>query len=346
MKFGHDFMSHKNGKMCIASALKPKKFYGSAALFLCIFSNVSQAQEFSLFGGASQGMGDNTYAWAINYQEGLGRNFAASFMWLNEGHIPGHHRDGQAVQLWARLPLEHRRLVLSVGAGPYRYFDTYTGQAGVGYVNTHGWGMTYSARATYYTSKRWVEQLEVNRVEIPRGPGSTAVLLGIGYQLDASGEPGASDWSACRTSNVSHREVTAFLGQAVVNSNRSGTALAEAIDYRLGLTKYMDLTVGYLHEGDKHIARRDGITAQLWATRAFFSDTFTLGVGAGTYYALKENEDSATSGPGKGEFSGLISISASYRLGRHWTTRVTWNRVVTHYNRDTDVLMGGVGYRF
>ncbi|WP_157874822.1 hypothetical protein [Paraburkholderia atlantica] len=26
--------------------------------------------------------------------------------------------------------------------------------------------------------------------------------------------------------------------------------------------------------------------------------------------------------------------------------RVTWNRVMTRYSRDTDVILGGIGYRF
>ncbi len=26
--------------------------------------------------------------------------------------------------------------------------------------------------------------------------------------------------------------------------------------------------------------------------------------------------------------------------------RTSWNRIVTDYDRDTDVIMGGVGYRF
>lgn len=206
--------------------------------------------------------------------------------------------------------------------------------------------MISSLRATYYSSNRWVEQLQTNRVQVPHGPSSTAVLLGVGYQLDAPNQPGYNDWAPGRSSKVSHNEVTAYLGKTVVNSNCSGSALAEAIDYRVGLAKYMDLTVGVLHEGDKTIARRDGLTSQLWATQAFFNDRFTLGAGAGLYYALKENENSESPGPGKGTFSGLLSISASYRMEKHWTTRLTWDRVVTHYNRDTDVLLAGVGYRF
>src|SRR5689334_13160408 len=68
-----------------------------AGLGFLFASNAAHAQEFSLFGGSSRAGSTNTYTWAINYQEGLGPYFAASFTWLNEGHIPDHHRDGQMI---------------------------------------------------------------------------------------------------------------------------------------------------------------------------------------------------------------------------------------------------------
>jgi hypothetical protein len=309
-------------------------------------TNLAHAQEFSLFAGGSRASNVNTYTWAFNYQEGLGEYFAASFMWLNEGHIPDHHRDGHAVQFWARLPLDERRFVLQAGLGPYRYFDTTTAQQGGSYSDVHGWGVVYSLRAMYYASNRWITQLELNRVHVQRGPDSTGVMLGIGYQLDAPDGPGPRDWALPRSSKVTNNEVTVYIGKTIVNSTSSPVALAGAIDYRVGLLKWLDLTVGYLHEGSSDIARRDGITSQLWATRAFLDDKVTLGVGAGVYYAIDENENSPSPGPGDGKFSGLVSISGTYRWTDHWDTRLTWNRVVTHYNRDTDVIVAGIGYRW
>ena len=173
-----------------------------------------------------------------------------------------------------------------------------------------------------------------------------AVLVGVGYQLDAPGTPGPRDWAASRSTKVTNNEVTAYFGKTIINSTSSPSAFAEAIDYRVGIAKYLDLTVGYWHEGSSKTARRDGFTAELWATRAFLEDRFTLGVGGGTYYAIDENEGSVSPGPGRGKFAGLVSISAAYRLSNHWTTRLTWNRVVTLYNRDADVILAGVGYRF
>jgi hypothetical protein len=322
--------------------------FALAAFLLISASETLHAQELSLMGGVSRGIGEHTYSWAGSYEEGLGEYFAASFTWLNEGHVANHHRDGNLIQGWARLPLANRRFVLSAGVGPYRYFDTSTDSDGGSYSDLHGWGVVYSVRAQYYMANRWIAQLQLNRVQVQRGPNTSAAMLGVAYQLDAPDTPGPRDWAPDRTTRVTTNEVTAFLGQTIVNSTGSETSLATALDYRRGLMKYMDVTVGYLHEGNSDLVRRDGLTTQLWATRAFFSDRLTLGVGAGVYIALNQRSNTDVTGDNDTDdrFAGIVSMSAAYRFGEHWTTRVTWNRIVTRYNRDTDVILAGVGYRF
>ena len=80
---------------------------------------------FGFFGGMKDtSTKDGSYAWSMEYRESLGEHFAASLVYLNEGHPPNHHRDGHGAMLWARTNLLDRRLSLAVGAGPYYYFDT------------------------------------------------------------------------------------------------------------------------------------------------------------------------------------------------------------------------------
>jgi hypothetical protein len=183
-------------------------------------------------------------------------------------------------------------------------------------------------------------------VDTTHGPSTTSVLLGVGYQLDAPEGSGARDWALPRTHNVTHNEITLMAGKTILNSLESQSSWAESIEYRRGLTSFLDATVGYLHEGNGISARRDGLTSQLWLTRAFFDDRLTLGAGAGLYAAIHHGSNGDARETGDGILSGLISLSASYRLTDHWSARVTWNRVVTRYSRDTDVLLGGIGYRF
>jgi len=180
-------MTVKNMKRKRRRRLKPLLLMGAACALLSARS--ASAQEIALYGGWLRGAGTNTYSWAIDYTEGFGRYLAGSITWLNEGHMPDHHRDGQAVQIWGRLPLAQNRFVIAVGVGPYRYFDTEAAEQGQGYSNTHGWGGLFSARATWYTSRRWTTSLQLNRVQVSNGPSTTAVLLGAGYQLDAPDEP-------------------------------------------------------------------------------------------------------------------------------------------------------------
>jgi hypothetical protein len=137
-----------------------------------------------------------------------------------------------------------------------------------------------------------------------------------------------------------------MLGTTILNSPDSETNLAESIEYRRGLWHYVDFTASYLHEGGHSQSRRDGVAAQLWATRAFFDDRLTLGVGAGPYLSITQNDDLPQNRTGDGRFSGLVSVSASYRFTDRWLARVTWNRMVTRYDRDADIIEAGFGVRF
>ncbi len=236
--------------------------------------------------------------------------------------------------------------MISAGVGPYRYFDTVAATEGRGYSNSHGWGMLMSVRAAYYTSHRWLAQLQVNRTQVFSGPNTTSLMFGIGYQLDAPDTPGPRDRAAGRAGRVTANEVTAMLGETILNSRRSPTALGGSLEYRRGIAKYVDWTATYLYEGAKQSVRRNGIASQVWLTRAFLDDKIALSAGAGAYLTLNERDIRGRPGEGDGRVSGIVSISASYRFDDRWLARVTWNRVVTRYDRDTDVIQAGLGYRF
>lgn len=318
----------------------------SAALLWLTSTTQAHAQEFSLFGGGSRASSINTYTWAFSYEEGLGKSYATSFTWLNEGHVPQHHRDGQLIQFWARVPIASPQFVMQAGLGPYRYFDTTSAEQGGSYSNVHGWGIVYSVRASWYASNRWVTQLQVNRIHVPRGPDSTGVMLGVGYQLDAPDTPGPRNWAAHSPRNAASNEVALYMGKTIANSTSSPDAFGGAIEYRRSLTNNVDWTLGYLHEGSSKLARRAGFTSQLWLTRPFLANKVTLGVGAGAYYAIKENENCASPGSGAGKFSAIVTIAGAYRFNPRWDARIEWNRVVTRYDRDTDVILTGIGYRW
>lgn len=96
------------------------------------------------------GLEEPSYSFMYEYLHKLNDHVFATFDWLNEGHVTNHHRDGLSGQVWLRWLSHSRRLALSAGAGPYRYYDTtYLLSAG-GVTNAHDWDVMYSAAAHWY----------------------------------------------------------------------------------------------------------------------------------------------------------------------------------------------------
>jgi len=307
----------------------------------------ARAQELYLLGGLLQNAnsGKDSYAWQLEYIEGLGENFGLGVSYLNEGHVPGHHRDGTTVHLWARTNLLDRKLSLAAGIGPYYFYDTLPAQAGTSYRNDHGWGTIFSSAATWYTDSRWLLQLRANAVANFSTFNSFSALLGIGYQLDAPPMPGPLDKAPLQDEEKRKNECSLFLGQTIVNSLESQKSVALAAEYRRRVWRYVDWSLGWLYEGDNRLFRRHGLASQFWGVREFFDDRFSVGIGGGAYFPISMRSSSQRFGT-DGSVCGMVTLTSSYRFQPQWDVRASWNRIITDYNHDTDVILGGIGYRF
>jgi hypothetical protein len=40
----------------------------------------------------------------------------------------------------------------------------------------------------------------------------------------------------------------------------------------------------------------------------------------------------------------LASLTIARKLSDHWITRVVWDRVISNYNRDSDIFLIALGY--
>lgn len=318
------------------------------ALLFPLFSMVAAscgAQELNLLVGgmketASQ---DTSFAWTLDYRQGLGENLALTVSWQNEGHIEDHHRDGHSIQLWARTGALDRRLSLAAGLGPYRYYDTTQGSENGQFINRHGWGSVFSLAATYYTPGGFLYEARANRIVSNSSFDSTSLLFGIGYQLErpVSAGPSTTPAPATTTSN----EVTAFIGKTIVNSFKSEHGTAFAAEYRRRVSPHLDLSASWLDEGDVRLIRRNGLAAQIWAVQEFSGGRMALGAGLGPYFSV----DRYRTPPGEADdvsVSAIVTGTASMRLGSRAFVRGSWNRIVSDHNRDTDLLLLGLGYRF
>ena len=285
---------------------------------------------------------DRSTAWAIQYLHDLNEHWAVSFSWLNEGHFEDHHRDGHALQLWARTKPLGERVVLAAGVGPYQYYDTKWDREGASYVDSHGWGAIVGLSATWRMDNRWLFSVQSNFIETARSIDTFSILAGIGYQLEAIRLPAQSPPSTLKTADTPQNEITFFGGQTIVNSRNSENATSWMVEYRRSLGRYVVWSAGWLNEGNPDPINRNGLITQLWLVRSFFGDRLNLGVGAGPYVALDRRR------PDNDELSlaGFTTLSAGYRFLPQWITRISWHRTMTDYNRDTDVLLGGIGYCF
>ncbi|WP_298436083.1 hypothetical protein [Geobacter sp.] len=307
------------------------------------------AGEISLLGGygVTNNPTQRASAWQVEYTEGLGEHFAWSLSYLNQGHFVEHHRDGNAVNLWVRASPFHPQLSLAAGAGAVFYYDTIIPSSGAPASDFHGWGTMVNVAANWYTKSRFVYELRGSWVKGGQSFDTVSVLAGIGYQLDAPSTPGPLAKAPPQTELTTNNELTVFGGETVVNIPApagSGRSRAIALEYRRGLWRYVELTVGALYEGRNALIDRYGLTTQLWLAKPFFHDHLALGAGLGGYFAI----DSRRGNGGHGDVfvSEIASLTGSYRISQHWHIRATWDRVISSYDRDTDIFLGGIGYRF
>ena len=322
---------------------KLRLFSASLLLSLCCASAASAQDFYMLVGKDNDTQAHSSYAWQLSYQQKLIPYIDWSFSWINEGHYPTSHRDGPALQLLAHTELLDKHLSLYAGYGAYRYFDTETSKHSTSFKDAHGWGGVGTLAATWRFNSGFLLQARLNHIMTDKKLETTSLQMGLGYQLDKGGRA-AKPLSGPDYDELKN-EITAYVGKTIVNSATSQSAHSMGLEYRRELCKYLDGTAGYLYEGNPDIVRRGGLTAQIWPKQEFFGGRLSLGVGFGAYAAVDNRRKDKDAG-GNMFLSGLLTMGVSYRITPHVALRANWNRTITNYNRDTDVMVGGVGYRF
>jgi len=313
------------------------------AVMSVFLASPAVAGEISLLGGygATDKPVEKTFAWQVQYMEGLGDHFAYSLSYLNQGHFISHHRDGNAANLWVRTNLLDRQLSLGAGIGGLFYYDTQNSVNGGPSRDLHGWGTMASVAATWYTKSRLFYQVQGYWVRGNNSFDTLSALVGIGYQLDAPPSQGPDVKGTRLTERDTENELTLFGGETVVNIPGDGHSRALALEYRRGLWRYLEWTAGALYEGRSSLIDRYGLTTQLWLAKPFLDDRISLGIGAGPYFAVDRRLDTKNV-----RVPIIFSTSGSFRINQDWLIRATWDRIITTYDRDTDIFLGGIGYRF
>jgi hypothetical protein len=314
----------------------------ACALVILAAARSLRAEEVAIFAGATD-TDDHTsvsYSWQLEYRQRLREHLDFSLAYLNEGHVPGHHRDGASAQIWAVSPALAGRLELALGVGPYFYFDTQSADAAPGFRDYHGVGAIVTGSLSYYLNARWFVRLNLSEVHTPGDEDTRTLLLGVGTSL----EPLLRGIGAFGIDAPGGSELGVFAGQTIDNSATSPRSRAFGVEYRLGLTRNIELSAGWLNESDGSAGSHNGIVTQAWLVDPLFARRVTLGLGAGPYFALERREMS--DGQSAARVEGMVSLSASWRFTQHLLARITWDRGFTNQSEDRDVLTGGVSWRF
>jgi hypothetical protein len=277
----------------------------------------------------------------LEYRQALSGHIAASFTYFNEGHLPNHHRDGHGIQLWAGDTLMGR-LSVAVGVGPYLYYDTATQQQSIRSANRHGLALLTSLAATWPLDDRLMLQLRVNDVATVASFNSVTTLVGVGYRFDTPSPAGTPPTAPQPTDK---NELTLFLGETSVFSGGLAHVAAAALEYRRELCSYLEWSTTLLYEGRSDIINRGGLATQIGIRKSFLDDDLALAVGIGPYLAYDGFVEPGRSGTGFFLLPDL-AMTAAYRLSHHWTARFSWHRISTGNDRDGEVWLAGIGYRF
>ncbi|NLB55038.1 MAG: hypothetical protein GX811_04620, partial [Lentisphaerae bacterium] len=228
------------------------------------------------------------------------------------------------------------RLRVGVGSGAYLFCDSEREYIEAPCYNNHGIGLVSSVSVSLRVNDRL--RLIVRGNMILTDDMDTASLLGA--LAINTGSNAVQPAVSMASKNIPKNEFTLYAGSTIMNTYGSESTSAYAVEFRRSLFRHLDLTVSGLFEGNNGTIQRSGPTCQLWVVDEFSFFPLSFGFGAGVYLATDDMEGS------RYEPNILVSISARLKLNQVLAARVMLHRVITDYDRDTDVMMAGISFLF
>ncbi len=331
----------------------PLRLIGALLALGALLPGGACAAELDAYAGRLRATGgdDDANSWAIEYRQSLAAHFAASFSWLNEGHLPFNHRDGPAAQLWWRSRPDGPGLVFEAGLGAYRAYDGTWQDHGYYPIVAHRWGALGSAAVDWYFDSGWFAYLRANRLQAVSDISTTGLVGGVGYRfadragLAGAGDGGGSDGAGLRW------EVDGFYGTRIPNSHPTPHDASDGFGVRGRITDYAALSFTTLNVGGQPFDWHHGVALQFWLEQQLGS---SLSVGA-SLGALLTKIPPTPAGYDP-SVRGLIldnsslpflvtGVTVAYEVTPRWLVRLVWDRVSGGFS-DADIYLVGAGYRF
>jgi hypothetical protein len=315
--------------------------YRFLALPFVFVSCLAQAQDASLLAGGmrvDQNEDDTSFAVALGYTQHINKYVSVSADYLNEGHPKLHHRDGLGAQFWVHTAVPARGWSVAAGIGPYYYFDTTTGNGSFSdYRNDHGWGQLMSLSAKYHLASNAYLEARLSHTHGITAHDTTMLMFGAGYELRNLPRE-------IRLQNAEKGDNLLMLlaGRSIVNSFASETANSYGLEYRRTVNPNVEWSVILMSEGKVDAAERKGVAGQVWLLRPFTERT-VLEMGFGAYAMRDQLDRKDAKAERETRVARIASIGMRYRINDDWRAQLTWSRVITNYERDSDVFMLGAG---
>lgn len=139
--------------------------------------------ELTVFGGRSIVNTDESpmgAASAVEFRQGIAKNFDWSAAWLNEGDARVTRRNGLALQGWVVGAYLHERLTLGLGVGGYLFFDR--PQIAGRTRSRQDIAALVSPTASYRLGEHWLVRVVWHRVVSDYHRDADLVMLGLGYR--------------------------------------------------------------------------------------------------------------------------------------------------------------------
>src|SRR5438067_1888922 len=197
-----------------------------------------------------------------------------------------------------------------------------------------------SMNAIYHLHSRAYLEARLSHVHGIATHDSTMLLVGMGAELGP----------VPRTARVENAEpgenmLMPLVVRSIVNSFKSEKATSYGLEYRRTVDPNLEWTVIAMNEGRVGVAERKGVSAQVWLLRPFTERT-VLELGFGGYVMRDQLDRFDPNEAPETHLAPIGSIGMRWRLTDTLRAQLIWNRVITHYHRDSDVFLLGLGVSF
>jgi hypothetical protein len=180
--------------------------------------------------------------------------------------------------------------------------------------------------------------------------------FGVGYYFgsaDAEHIEKLPSWNSVNSATVDtdRFDWTVFRGIGRINTFTRLNGSSYATEVRWSEAAHFDWSVGFLDEGYSSTLRRSGFTGEGWimtsGVPAGARWRIGMGLGFGAYADIDYKKPSPNSDTAPVPLlAGLVSPTLYIKMPANLVLRFVWDRVVTSYNQDADIWLGGLGYRF